>query len=405
MRTVPTLSQADEIQALTAFLIKNPDLEKLEALVSRFNIFEALGAVRHELRHSDFLAFLLDPHQSHGLGDRFAKRLLQRALPLAAPGAFDLTPIHVDLMSLTGMNVRREWRNIDILMLDETNRLAVIIENKIDSTEHSNQLCKYWKTVTQDRPGWVVIGLFVTTDGSEPSHAAYIPVSYGVVCDVVDELIQQRASSLHADVCTMMAHYVQMLRRHIVAESDVALLCRKIYQQHRQALDLIFEHRPDQLLTVRDQLVSLIGQTGDLILDSSGKSNVRFLPKQWEDPPLLKQGLGWVSSGRMLLFEFLNVPTRLVLQLYLGPGPESIRHSFFDMAKSAPAPFKTSLKSPSKKWNLLYQREFLNATALADSNEEELTTLIEKAWNTFVSHDLPPLTASVTAHLKQSPLA
>lgn len=30
---------------------------RLEALLDRFNILEALGVVRQELRHSDFLAF------------------------------------------------------------------------------------------------------------------------------------------------------------------------------------------------------------------------------------------------------------------------------------------------------------------------------------------------------------
>lgn len=58
-------------------------------------------------------------------------------------GTFGLTPIHVDLMVLGGISVRREWRNIDLLLLDETNRLAIIIENKIHNTEHSSQLDKY----------------------------------------------------------------------------------------------------------------------------------------------------------------------------------------------------------------------------------------------------------------------
>ena len=45
-------------RALEAFLVGNRDLERLEALLDRFNAFEAMGVVRQELRHSDFLAFL-----------------------------------------------------------------------------------------------------------------------------------------------------------------------------------------------------------------------------------------------------------------------------------------------------------------------------------------------------------
>ena len=55
-------SQADpDLRALERFLVGNRDLERLEALLDRFNILEALGVVRQELRHSDFLRFLLDP--------------------------------------------------------------------------------------------------------------------------------------------------------------------------------------------------------------------------------------------------------------------------------------------------------------------------------------------------------
>ena len=69
-----------DVKALEALVVDNPDLERLEALLDQFNIFEAIGAVRQEVRHSDFLAFLLNPQQNHGLGDTFLKRLLQKVL-------------------------------------------------------------------------------------------------------------------------------------------------------------------------------------------------------------------------------------------------------------------------------------------------------------------------------------
>ena len=50
--------------------IDNPDLERLEALLDQFNLFEALGIVRQELRHSDLLAFLLDAQ--HGVEEPLA---------------------------------------------------------------------------------------------------------------------------------------------------------------------------------------------------------------------------------------------------------------------------------------------------------------------------------------------
>jgi hypothetical protein len=45
------------------------------------------------------------------------------------------------------MTVWREWQNIDILLLDDPHRLAVIIENKIDSGEQPGRLERYLSVV------------------------------------------------------------------------------------------------------------------------------------------------------------------------------------------------------------------------------------------------------------------
>jgi len=67
-----------QVQALEA----DEDLAALRRPLATFNIFEATGDVRHELRHSHLLYFLLNPRETHGLEDRFIKSLLQKVLPL-----------------------------------------------------------------------------------------------------------------------------------------------------------------------------------------------------------------------------------------------------------------------------------------------------------------------------------
>jgi len=65
----------EEQNLLEKFIIENIELESLESLLAQFNIFESIRAVNQELRHSDFLSFLLDPSKNHGLGDLFLKAL------------------------------------------------------------------------------------------------------------------------------------------------------------------------------------------------------------------------------------------------------------------------------------------------------------------------------------------
>lgn len=52
-----------------AAVIRNHDFETLELALSEPNIFRSLSIARMEIRHSNFIAYLLDPRGTHGLGD------------------------------------------------------------------------------------------------------------------------------------------------------------------------------------------------------------------------------------------------------------------------------------------------------------------------------------------------
>lgn len=164
-------SQTDlDLKALEDFWVGNEDLDRLEAYLGRFNILEALGVVRQELRHSDFLAFLMDPKGNDDLGDAFVKRLLQRILMVAGDVPVSVTPIELERWTLARITVQKEWQYLDILLLDEDHELAVIVENKIGTGEHSDQLQRYIDIVEQHHPGWRIVPLYLTPSGVAPSH-------------------------------------------------------------------------------------------------------------------------------------------------------------------------------------------------------------------------------------------
>lgn len=376
-------------QALEALLIDNPDLEQLKALLDQFNIFEAVGVVRQELRHSDFLAFLLDPSQPHGLGDTFATHLLQQVLREGAPHHIPITPLDLDLWELDTIEVRREWRNIDILLLDEAHRIAIIVENKVGSSEHSEQLQRYWQIVEQQFPTWHILGLYLTPDGDPASDERYLTLSYDVIHSLLSQLVESHSSRLGPDVRTLIRHYVQMLRRHVMSESEIAELCRRIYRKHQRALDLIFEHRPDFQAELRDYLEELIRAKESLIFLPSGKTYIRFTSKAL-DRPSLRVSEGWLASGHILVFEFVNAPDRLKVKLTVGPGPQEFRSALFKLAKQNKA-FSPYGQQLSPKFHTLYQRQFLAPGAYDGAPAEDLKEKIKLEWQKFLQNDLPRL--------------
>lgn len=174
------------------------------------------------------------------------------------------------------MEVRREWQNIDITLIDSQNKFAVIIENKIDSGEHSGQLKRYQDIVRAHYPEWQTAALFLTPAGELPSEESYVPVSYRLVCRQVEELLLSGRSTIGSEVQLLMTHYLEMLRRHIVDESQAARLAREIYKKHLRALDFIFENRPDRQGELRGFLENLVTALEGMVLDKSNKTFVTF---------------------------------------------------------------------------------------------------------------------------------
>lgn len=385
--------RSDEHQALEALLIDNPDLEQLEALLEQFNIFEAVGMVRQELRHSDFLAFMLNPQHNHGLSSHFLKRLLQRILGNTAGSILEITPLDLALWDLDEVEVRREWQNIDILLLDESQQFIIILENKVDSYEHSNQLAQYWRTVEQNYPGWQIIGLFLTPDGTLPSDDRYLPLSYSLVYTLLTEIVDSRASTLGPDVQKLIRHYLQMLKRHIMSDSEIADLCHRIYRKHQRALDLIFEHKPDLQAEIADFVTELVQNTPEFILDSTGKSAIRFLSDKWEQPAL-QQGGGWTASGRILLFELENYKSHLKLKLHIGPGPTETRQKLLNCALNNTF-LNPASKTLNKKWNAIYVRTILRPKDYEETAVEEVKAKVEHIWKQWIDNDWPKIDAAI----------
>jgi hypothetical protein len=278
------------------------------------------------------------------------------------------------------------------LLEDKINRLVVVIENKIGSTEHSGQLQKYLGQIAAEypEPEWRLIAVYLTPDGEVPSEAAYLPADYGIIAAVVEAVAESRRPTIDPAVYALLIHYAQMLRRHVVENSEIAELCRRIYQRHRRAIDLIFEHRPDRLAEIESILVDLVNSQDDLILDTESKRNVFFAHVDLEKLP---RGTGWTRSGRIVLFQFVNDANFLDLVLYVGPGMPEVRKHLIDTAMALPAPFRVPQPKlrEGEKWKQIYSLRFANAEDLQELPIEALETHLRARWNDFVTRDLDKL--------------
>jgi hypothetical protein len=382
----------DDRKALEELILNNPDLDRLESLLAQFNIFEVLGAVRQELRHSDFLAYLMRPQETHGLGEEFLRRFLQTAVAGMDFEALPFTAIDLDIWDLSDVDVRREWHGMDILLASESLKLAVVIENKVDSSEHSNQLDRYYKIMVREFPGWQHLGIFLTPDGEEASDERYLPVSYLQVCELLEDIIAHRGTVMGPDVLILMTHYTQMLRRHIVSGSEIEVLCQRIYKKHQKALDLIYEYRSDLRSEIYDLILERIEENDDLVQETSSKSFIRFLPKAWLNSSILTQGAKY-KHHMIPLFVVENFPDVLRIRLKIIEGNDAVRGRLFSaIMQTQDKFFKISQRILGKTEQQVYAYNILTRKDIESAQSiEDVGAKIGKKWERFIFDDLPRL--------------
>lgn len=391
-------SESVQRALLEKFIIDNQDLEALEAKIFRFNLFEAVGMARQEIKHSNFLQFLLNPSEKHQLGDLFLKKLLITVLRDAEDTSLD--GLDIAVASFTNADVRREWRYLDLLIHSPSNHFVCVIENKVDSTESVNQLQNYQAVINREFPQYQKLFIYLTKAGDTASLDNWLSLSYSTIADILDTICQERQGSLSPDIEISIRHYVDLIRRHLMSESDIAELCRKIYKQHRQAIDLIYEHRPDLRSDIEECLTQLIRESAEshnLELDSVHGRWIRFAPKEWDE--LAFQGTcssGWSTKNRLLLFEFWNDPQSLELRIVIGPGEAIYKQPIYQALQDLNVSGLKRCKNKDASYTQAYGVPVLTPTDYEEGGLEDLQDQIRQFWSSYVTGDLQRIRAAIS---------
>ncbi len=253
-------------EAIRQLVINIHRLDELRNITEKFNIFKILKADRFEIRHSNMLAWLLDPKASHGLGDRFLRCFLQKTFEARKiEDASSKFNVDEDLLltDLHRFNAEREHsfssennskkKYIDLLLTRDDGyqeKIAIIIENKVYSKEHGDQLQTYRNHITtkefpsSENPegyqGWKHLFIFLSPDGIPPSEGNedWIPLSYGKVKEALETVIKGRV--LSEDVHLLIRHYLEILDEISNDQGDtLEHLCKSLYKDHSIAFNTL----------------------------------------------------------------------------------------------------------------------------------------------------------------------
>ena len=271
------------------------DLSRLAILarerLTQIDIFHTLGLDEKEGFHSNYLAWLLSPAESHGLGSYFLREFLRSRGwrgAIAAPVIGGTTVSREHSLFLSDDTGR-----LDIRIQNDNSEFICAIENKVWSPESGSQLAFYREALDTHFPGYRVERIYLTPNGALPEdsreHDHWTIMTYKDILGLVEKTVEEKSDSIHEDVKALLRQYATTLRRNIVPEvsDDVHQLARQIYRKHKQAIDLIIEHHeryePNYVTEAFRMVRDAVGERPEWRESRIDRPYARFVAAEWFD--------------------------------------------------------------------------------------------------------------------------
>lgn len=393
---LPTDEFFKQKQALLK-LLTSEDLAELNAKSdNKFNIFQALKLQNNEVKHSNFLGWLLTPFESHNLMDCFLKELLKIALQN------DTSLVDIILSDLTDAKVTLEkmandGRRMDIFIKSPRNKLVCVIENKVWSGEGCNQLEDYRDYILnhdnyKDYKHKIFLFLTPYKYSLCEDYKGYIRINYGDILKAINNLMKQYGCLLDDDVKIFIEHYKKMVERNIMGETDKEIidLCRKIYRENKSAIDLIVQYGNPKTC-VLSILEEVLNERNDIIDIKQEKNGFLFLPSNINNKNLFSTcdendsvvhlncwGYAWDFDG--LFLEVLIGSGKDKFKINSNEKKSLIQHITTEMNKKVKDKIcfirEDKDYTPSRElFNLLTHEEYLNCENVEVIKEKIKTNL------------------------------
>lgn len=376
-------------------LENNMSFQQLHRQINSFNTFKVLKLENYEIRHSNMLAWLLDPYENHGLQDYVIQKVLASVLLHEdnAQHADKNKLIQLLQHSFIESHVYREvkttaGRFIDIVIVNQQQKFAIVIENKYYSTESANQLDDYLQFIESELAGFTIVPIYLTLDGEKPSNAAYFALSYEQIARILQSMLTLFHEQLPLPQYTLIEQYHAVLQDRYELNDEQIEQAIAIYQQFDQTIHALFEEMANgykllqfepsyayQFKTKYKETIAYIYNHGQNIMSYSFEQFMKrvptpftrvknqpsiqsFLPAEWtaiEQYPL-KASKYWLGVGLVVWFQ-KTADQRLLMKAELGPLESEERIALLTKFENNGLAIKERSKAESSIYTSLYTKK------------------------------------------------
>lgn len=359
------------------FLVNNEKFEFLKAHLNKFNPFKILRIEDHEIRHSNVLAWLFNPSENHNLSDNILKKFLMGVASKSDNEDVLEEGIHLlDLQqsNLSDAQIFREDDNIDILIISKRNNFIVIIENKIYSQEHSNQLNRYLQTIKEKYNGYKIFPIFLTLSGDRPSTLNYCTASYIDILNTIEFTLNLNEDRIASEAANFIQFYLKILKEKIVVDEKLKKLCQSIYKENKNAIDLIYSIGNE--IDIGTSINEFKKENKNVEEISSTNKGFWFLLPEFKNSK--KMNTNW-ASGYPVSYWFENYYGKMKIVLEIGPFDDgNQRVKFLEKLEQCGISISNRAKEPGR----LYTRIYTDTHKIEDwTNHQEITDAMQNLFS------------------------
>jgi hypothetical protein len=231
-------------------LITDDDFDKLKDYSKEVNVFKITGIELNEIRHSNTIAWLLNPFGNHNLGALFFQKFMSHLFEENHDyfNEKSINILELLLNDIDDIEVFREKEHIDILVVSQRIKFVLCIENKIKAGIGNNQLNNYYKIIKEQYPSPPFRQLFlllwpsgdkVPVDKSE-NQEDWISASYEDIVKILRSILDL---DIEQKVKYIIGDYIKLLEKEqIVENAELDGILSRLCTKHKDAIDLLLEY-------------------------------------------------------------------------------------------------------------------------------------------------------------------
>ncbi|MBQ6922418.1 MAG: PD-(D/E)XK nuclease family protein [Clostridia bacterium] len=241
-------------------------LTKIELSRSdEINVFYATGMTTQEIKHSAFLSWLLNPNLSHKKGNAFLGGFLKLLYEYSGNADEDIKS-NKDILAnggITSFNDFAEFLDaddivvetekvitnpesrIDIFIQSKKAETTIVIENKVFTGTHDEQLKRYEEETAVFTGRKIYV--YLTPNGDMPTNTAgeyqqnWTIISYGSIIDFLGQKLKEIPKTKQFEkLIFLLKDYIEMVDTNILRNNvKIRALCKEILKKHADAIELL----------------------------------------------------------------------------------------------------------------------------------------------------------------------